>query len=311
MSNKEERDAGRRKRRVRRALLFGGLAVIGGVVISRIWKQDAMPSVLEAGSLGGLPVVYASGSGSPLVFIGQQHPQRVVNAPGIMRDYKSNIEEVIKAALEAYDKYGIRHVLLEGQLERTAREYNERKSISLSRPSDDSYTAGVEQLLNSRSWVLVPDSGDAYENYYAVNRPVNEVYNKCLAALIVLRDDLEEKTRKSPQDAAANHARLVDARAQLQGKINEAIRQNGNELVEAMFGRREMDVVWRAKDVCSRASGIVVVYGEAHGAGIQQRAAQNKIAFVRVQDPALASSESVTPYESVQKAYALPEVISR
>ncbi len=290
----------------RKFLSFGGTIALGTAF--GIWAATRpAPSILDAKLLGVIPVA-VFGPGKPVVYLSQIHPDPILPSP---EDPKSNIEDICKAALEGYDTYGIRSLLLEGFSENELQVWNKQKKIPNAYSGSVNYNNQIEKLLEARDWKVYPDSSEALEHSARVQAPIRSLYYESLQKVQYMVELTNQKNRENPNPEAMRKALPVvkDLRDKYQKKIDELEEQLGSQIREAVMTRRENALSGICAKVLEQENGILVVYGANHGDAMKQSITGMGLSFILVQDKRVAElGEKGRRWFQHGPLYVLPEV---
>ncbi len=297
----------------RRFLIVAGAALATAGVAYGIWPRDETP-LRNVTTLGSLPITYRSGKGRSVIYITQKHPhtQTVMaqlNAPLDNRFFQNNIDDVLTAAFEAYDRHGIKAMLFEGIFAQTVQQYEKQGHVRLVRRSsgEDAYLSKVESLINSRKWTIYPDSQEAIERLVSVERPIMDVFNHQLAQYKADVQREKEWLLRNLGKVAEAQARADAVRADYQHPIDNVRREYESAVIDATYHARDRSVLSTAKNALQVEPGILVVYGYAHASTLRETAHKQGIPFIAAEDPQLLEeTKGMSIADLVKHRYLLP-----
>lgn len=269
-------------------------------------KQD----IFEAKTLGGVPIHSISGQGKPVVYLAQEHPGRRYSGDlADSQDVETSIDEIVKAALEAYDIYGIKAIFIEGYFNNMTDAYNAKKQITLQFvPEEKKYVQSLETMLNEREWNWYPESLDAAHNWIKTKKQCEEKFNECISKLQYHIRQLNNLQLTSVEEANKEITRLRDLRECYQQEMNTFVLENKDELIYATYTLRERAVIDTVKKALKKENGIVVIYGAGHAKRLQEAAKQENIPFILVESGHLQKNSTVADEERILSRYKLPQV---
>ncbi|MBW3001742.1 hypothetical protein KY338_01110 [Candidatus Woesearchaeota archaeon] len=267
----------------RRNLLKISCGMLATATIGSAFWFGRPRTLTNCKNLGELPVRYRSGEGRPIIFLANRHP--VSRWGSDIHVSKKNIDILSKAAIDAYDRYGVRSILIEGFYEEFAHAYNSNKKIEIEGNFADTpqlkHELAIVTLLNARTWTSIGDAGKEYRQLKSVLLPVEQAYKIYYKAFIDAIDQANSNPAKNRKELEAQRRQLESLRAKLQEKINIVVSPHIDTIVEHMFIRRENVVYSRAKDVLQKEP-LVVLYGSNHARGIKQRAEAENAGYMLV-----------------------------
>jgi len=297
----------------RRFLIVAGTALAAAGATYGIWPRDETP-LRNATTLGSLPITYRSGKGRSVIYVTQKHPhtQTVMEQLNAQLDnqfFQNNFDDILNAAFEAYDRHGIKAMLLEGIFAQTVQQYEKQGHVCLVRrsPGEDAYLSKIESLINSRKWTIYPDSQEAIECLVSIERPIMDVFHRQLDRYKADVQREQEWLLRNPGKVAEAQARADAARADYQHSIDKVRREYESAVIDATYHARDLSVLSTAKNALQVEPGILVVYGYGHASTLRETAQKQGIPFIAAEDPQLLEeNKGMSLTDLVKHRYFLP-----
>lgn len=299
----------------RRFLIAAGAALAAAGTTYALWPRDKTP-LQGAMTLGPFPIPHRSGKGRSVIYVTQNHPhaQTVMTNLNMQledRFFQSNIDDVLTAAFEAYDRHGIHAILLEGIGMQTVQQYNAEGKVRLVRRSqgENAHASKVEELINGRKWRMYPDAVEMIEHLMSVERPVMDVFHRQFNLYKADAQREQEWLLRNPGKGAEAQARADARRIGYKSLVDEARRKHESAIIEVIYHARDRSVLSTAKNALRTEPGILVVYGFGHASTLREAARKQDIPFIAAEDPKLIEEiKNLSLADLIQPRYSLPRI---